>query len=77
LENLLSSDISLYSLVLPRHVLYFILFLLPAIALCVAEELVVLISPCPLSAFNVIDYRVFQTSTLAKKLLEIKSEGDE
>jgi len=37
---------------LPRHVLYFILFLLPAIAFCVSEELVVLIIPYPLSAFN-------------------------
>jgi len=35
-----------------RHVLYFIQFLLPAIAFCVSEELVVLITPCPLSAFN-------------------------
>jgi len=36
----------------PRHVLYFIQFLLPAIAFCVSEELVVLITPCPLSVFN-------------------------
>jgi len=37
---------------LPLHALYFILFLLPAIVFCVAEELVVLITTCPLSAFN-------------------------
>jgi len=37
----------LYSLMRPRHVLYFIQFLLPAIALCVSEELVVLITPLP------------------------------
>jgi len=34
------------------HALYFIQFLLPDIALRVSEELVVLITPCPLSAFN-------------------------
>ena len=37
---------------LPWHVSYFILFPLPAIALYVAEEVVVLITPCPSSAFN-------------------------
>jgi len=36
----------------PRRVLYVIQFLLPAIAFCVSEELVVLITTCPLSAFN-------------------------
>jgi len=35
----------------PRHVLYFIQFLLLSIAFCVSEELVVLITHCPLSAF--------------------------
>jgi len=35
-----------------RHALYFIQFLFPAIAFCVSEELVALISPYPLSAFN-------------------------
>jgi len=40
------------SLLRPRHVLYFIQFLLPAIAFCVSEELVVLITPYPLSVFN-------------------------
>jgi len=35
-----------------RHVLYLIQFLLPAIAFCVSEKLVVLITPCTLSAFN-------------------------
>jgi len=36
----------------PRHVLYFIQFLLPVIAFCVSEALAFLITPCPLSAFN-------------------------
>jgi len=36
----------------PRHVLHFIQFLLPAIAFCVSEELVALITHGPLSAFN-------------------------
>jgi len=36
----------------PRHVLYyFILFLLPAIACCVSEELVVMTNLCLLFAF--------------------------
>jgi len=34
-----------YLLIPPRHVLYFIQFLLPAIVFCVSEELVVLITP--------------------------------
>jgi len=42
----------MYSLTLPQNVLYFIQFPLAAIAFCVAEEFVVLIAPCPLSAFN-------------------------
>ena len=53
--NSLSSDddISLYSLMLQRHVLYFIPFrLLAAVTFCVAEELVALITTCPMSAFN-------------------------
>jgi len=54
----------------PRHILYFIQFLLPAIAFCVSEELVVLITHCPLSAFNCKRLRAFQTS-----VLEIKNEG--
>jgi len=36
----------------PRHVLHFIQFLFPAIAFCVSEELVVLMTPRPLFAFN-------------------------
>jgi len=36
----------------PQHGLYFIQVVLPAIAFCVSEELVVLITPCPLSSFN-------------------------
>jgi len=35
-----------------REILYFIQFLLPVIAFCVSEELVILITPCPLSALN-------------------------
>ena len=37
---------------LPWHVSYFILFPLPAIAFYVAEEVVVLITPCPSSVLN-------------------------
>jgi len=51
----------------PRHVLYFIQFLLPVIAFCVSEELVVLITPCPLSALNAKDCGAFQTSALDMK----------
>jgi len=36
----------------PRHVLHFIRFLLPSIVFYMSEELVVLITPCPLFAFN-------------------------
>jgi len=36
----------------PRHALDFIQFLLPTTAFCVSEELVVLITPYPLSGFN-------------------------
>jgi len=36
----------------PRHVLYFIQFLLRAIVFCVSEALAFLITPYPLSAFN-------------------------
>jgi len=37
---------------LTRRVLNVIQFLFHAISFCVSEELVVLITPCPLSAFN-------------------------
>jgi len=36
----------------PRHVLYFIQLLLPATAFSVSKELLDLIIPCPLSAFD-------------------------
>jgi len=54
----------------PQHVLHFIQFLLPAIAFCVSEELVALITHGPLSAFNRKRLRVFQMS-----VLEMKNEG--
>jgi len=54
----------------PRHVLYFIQFLLRTIAFCVSGELVVFITPCRLSAFTAMDYGAFQTSAL-----EMKNEG--
>jgi len=45
----------------------FFLFLLPAaITLWVAEELVVLVTPCPLSPFNCNRLQEFQTSVLEK-----------
>jgi len=50
-------------------------FLLPATVFCVAEELVVLITPCPLPMFNYNRLQAFQASTLAKKQLEMKNEG--
>jgi len=54
----------------PRHVLYFIQFLLPAISFCASEELVVLITPCLDLRLTAIDYGAFQTSAL-----EMKNEG--
>jgi len=54
--------------------LYFILFLLPANAFYVAEELVLLITSHPMRS-TIIDYRAFQMSALAKKQQrEIKNE---
>jgi len=53
--------------------LYFILFLLPANAFYVAEELVLLITSHPMRS-TIIDYRAFQMSALAKKQREIKNE---
>jgi len=56
--------------------LYFILFLLPANAFYVAEELVLLITSHPMRS-TIIDYRAFQMSALAKKQREIKNERGE
>jgi len=56
------------------YLLYYIIFLLSAIALYEAEELVVLITPCLLSALTVRNYRAFQTSVLAKTQLKMQNE---
>jgi len=56
--------------------LYFILFLLPANAFYVAEELVLLITSHPMRS-TIVDYRAFQMSALAKKQREIKNERGE
>ena len=57
------------SLMLPRHVLHLILFLLSAYAFCVAEEFVSLITPYPSPCLRltVINCRAIQTLMLAKK----------
>jgi len=50
-------------LVLQQHALYFTEFMLLATAFCVSE-LVVVITPFPLSAFNRKNCRAFQISAL-------------
>ena len=60
----------LYSSIRPRHVFYFIQFLLRAIAFRVSEELVVLITPSFCLRLTAKDHEVFQASAL-----KMKNEG--